>query len=318
MSVYKSVPHIVRKIWGGQKLKEIRKLSSSGDSEELPVGETWEVSAHPDGPSYVEDSKANDGKLKLSDVITIKECPYLIKYIDTSDNLSVQVHPGDEYAGIHENSKGKAECWIILEAKSGAGIYLGVQPEVNKEDFFNAAEAGKDVSQMMRFFPVSRGDFFFVPEGTAHAIGKDVTLIEIQQCSGITYRVWDWNRVDDQGKGRELHIDHAKNVINFDPEANQSKSFQMKMRSFNLPSGATLVDHPDFKVCVYSSEESFEKVIDLSQNDRAVSIVCLKGSLNVIIDGQDRVLDQYNNLVLYKEKEVKIESEKRCQFLLIT
>jgi len=186
-------PHASHKIWGGSLLSKLKGLAVGHGQD--PIGETWEVSAHSDGPSTCEYGK-------LSEFSNLDEIPYLVKLIETSDNLSVQVHPNDNFAKEHENQKGKSECWLILDALPGEGIYLGVKDTTSKEDFEMALDRKEDLSKLMTFHPVKRGDFFYVPAGTAHAIGKGVFLAEVQQCSDVTYRVWDWNRLDDHGNSR--------------------------------------------------------------------------------------------------------------------
>lgn len=192
-------PHLVEKIWGGSR---IAKMKGIIDSRKL--GESWEVSTLPDQSSVTELGP-------LSNVVNLS---FLVKFIDTTDHLSVQVHPDDDYAKKNEGSLGKSECWYILDAKPGAGIYLGLKAGVTKDELENFVRNSKPVNDLMNFYPVSKGNFVYVPAGTIHAIGKDVFLLEAQQASGITYRFWDWNRLDEQGNSRELHIDKALEVIN--------------------------------------------------------------------------------------------------------
>ncbi|MBT5095743.1 MAG: class I mannose-6-phosphate isomerase, partial [Halobacteriovoraceae bacterium] len=159
-------PHIMQKIWGGQRLSKI------GKGKQANIGETWEVSDHPDGPALF------NGQA-LSQILP-NPLSYLVKLIDTSDNLSVQVHPHEEYAKEHENSHGKTECWVILDADPGAGIYLGLKEGCNKASFEEALKTGCEMDKFLNFYPVSAGDFFFVAAGTIHAIGKGVFLAEVQ------------------------------------------------------------------------------------------------------------------------------------------
>ncbi len=240
-------PKFTYKIWGGTKLSQIKNHTC-----ETPLGETWEISTHEDGPSLL-------GGVPLNKFCDLS---YLVKFIDTSDNLSVQVHPGDEYAKEHENSMGKTECWIILESAPGCGIYLGFKEGITKKEFKTAVDNGLNVQEYLNFIPTSPGDYFYVPYGAVHAIGVGVTLCEVQQNSGITYRVWDWNRVDDKGVGRELHIDKALDVLNFSADFNL-KLIQMK----NIFKGSGLqkvVDHKDFKAEILLLEADQKKELNLS------------------------------------------------------
>jgi mannose-6-phosphate isomerase len=134
----------------------------------------------------------------------------LIKFIFTSENLSVQVHPSDAYALLHENSRGKTEMWHILDAKPGASIALGFRERITREQFEEALRQ-KQVEELLNWVPARAGDSFFAPAGTVHAIGAGITLCEIQQNSDVTYRLYDY------GRPRELHLDRGLAVSNFEP-----------------------------------------------------------------------------------------------------
>jgi mannose-6-phosphate isomerase len=262
-------PFIVRKIWGGQRLAQLKSLNETG--QDLPIGETWEVSRLAEGPSGL-------GNSDLHSEVSEEELPYLIKFIDTSDNLSVQVHPHDEYARQVENSVGKTECWLILDAEPGAGIYLGFKPGITKEEFETAVAKCEDVSRYLVFHQVQRGDFFFVPAGSIHAIGKGVTLIEVQQSSGITYRVWDWNRVDSEGKSRELHVDKAMDVSRFESDFNDASTFNIQKGLLSSTGTRHVISHPDFNVWIVSGEWDPGKI---QTTERLISIISLDGEVEV-------------------------------------
>jgi mannose-6-phosphate isomerase class I len=188
--------------------------------------EAWIASTHPKGESLLEG-------VKLS---AFAQFPFLIKIISTHDNLSVQVHPDNEYARKYENDLGKNECWLILESEPNAGIYLGFNAGMTKDKFKAALDDKKDLSHYLNFYEVQKGDIFFVPTGTIHAIGAGVKMLEIQQSSGVTYRVWDWNRVDKNGTSRELHIDKAMEVLNFHESKNLKKESwgEVQFDDFNI------------------------------------------------------------------------------------
>ena len=139
--------------------------------------------------------------------------PVLIKLIDAKDNLSVQVHPSDEYALKYENSFGKTEMWYIVEAAQGAGIYLGFNRDVSKEEYETAIKENR-LTELLNFYEVKAEECYFIPSGTIHAIGKGCLIYEIQQNSNLTYRVYDYGRKDKNGNERELHIDNALKVTN--------------------------------------------------------------------------------------------------------
>lgn len=308
MTAFINSPHLVYKVWGGPRLFEVKNVEPETDDGYL--GETWEVSTVADCESHT------DGK-KLSDVLPQNACPYLIKFIDTSKNLSVQVHPTDDYAKMVKNISAKTECWVVLAASKGAGIYLGTKSGVTKDDFFKAAESGENVSELLRFFPVAKGDFFFVPAGTIHAIGENVLLAEVQQSSGVTYRVWDWNRVDFKGQSRELHLKEAKKVANFASGFNQPVNFKIKANAFHFPNGTSLIKHPDFRVRVFSLRRGQEEKINLNRFDRLTSILLTKGTLKIFVGKKEHSLESFNSLSLIEEEEVRIVSQTKSEFLVV-
>lgn len=213
-NVYKLVPEYKDYLWGGEKLK----TDYGKKTDKTPCAESWELSLNPHGLTKVEDGKT------LAEVLTPektgKNCkkfeffPVLIKFIDAKQNLSVQVHPSDDYALKYENSYGKTESWYIVDAEEGAGIYCGFKRDTNKEEFLQSLASG-EVENLLNFIPVKKGDCYFIPSGTVHAIGAGCLILEIQQNSDLTYRVYDYNRRGADGKLRELHVDKAVKVINF-------------------------------------------------------------------------------------------------------
>lgn len=188
------------------------------------IAEAWLLSCHKDGPSYVVGGEY-DGKT-LAEVISwegrkvlgtdnknIPDFPVLVKIIDACDKLSVQVHPGDEYARRVENENGKTEAWYILEADPGAQLVYGVNKAMTREEFAQKVEAGQ-TEAVLNFVNVKAGDVVFIPSGMLHAIGAGILLAEVQQSSNTTYRVYDYNRPDKKtGKPRELHVKKAIDVV---------------------------------------------------------------------------------------------------------
>ncbi len=295
-------PHVVTKVWGGSRLAKLKNINSQ------KIGETWEVSIHPDGPSCSNDSK-------LSDMISPEQLPYLIKFIDTSDNLSVQVHPDDDYAAKNENSSGKTECWLILDAGEKSGIYLGFKKDVDPRTFDQSVTSGEDLTKYLQFHPVKRGDFFFVPAGSVHAIGSDVFLCEIQQSSGITYRVWDWNRMGDDGKPRQLHIAKAMDVLRFENSFNDLKTFKVKKELLKHVGSTELIDHPQFNVELFNLETGHKLEVVAGPGPRYSALVALEGSL--ILDEKDQ-LNAYNSLLLKEGAKLTIKSSGKSSFILVS
>ncbi len=302
-------PAFVPRPWGGQRLKSLKGMISS--AKEV-IGETWEVSLHPDGPSTY-----NGAPLSPS----IK-FDYLVKLIEAKENLSVQVHPDDAFASHYEGGWGKSECWLILDATEGAGIYLGFAPNVTAEYFKQMVHAGADLRPLLRFRPVKAGDFFYVPAGSVHAIGAGITLAEIQQSSGITYRVWDWNRVDNQGKARELHIDKAMQVLNFSADAQCDQYFGVRRHLFSHQLLAEqLIVHPQFSlmVCNWTERNEVEMPF-LHQPDgnilRPAALICLEGKVQ-IKRGDEYIEVEAYRCALCLADGVKVYSDSGVKFLWV-
>lgn len=301
------MPFLNFKIWGGNNLCTLKKPDIYGINQGLtPLGETWEISRHRDGGASVLDSEQ-----KLSELFSEKELPYLVKFIDTSDHLSVQVHPGDEYAKIHENDSGKTECWIILGAKEGAGIYLGLKPEITREQFYRAIEEKKQVNELLNFYPVKPGQFFKVEAGAIHAIGADVILCEVQQSSGVTYRVWDWNRVEKDGKPRALHIEKAFDVTDFSAEANKLQAFSYIENIYDLEE-RELLKHRDFNLYTFSKNKN-DIVKFTNTSKRAVSVICFKGELSV----GNETISSYDSVIIKDCATIELTCLDSCQFIIV-
>ena len=208
MEILKLYPACKDYIWGGTKLRE--RYGKVTDMD--PVAESWELSYHKDGETCVADGRT------LREVLGEKELgtacaefpffPMLIKFIDAKQNLSVQVHPSDEYALKNENSFGKTEMWYVVEADEGAGLYVGFSRDVSREEYERAIADGT-LCELLNFYPVKSGECYFIPAGTIHAIGAGCLICEIQQNSNLTYRVFDYGRVGADGKLRELHVEKA-------------------------------------------------------------------------------------------------------------
>lgn len=217
MEVFKLSPVSKSYIWGGNYFQQFGK-KSDGDV----ISELWELSMRENNSSKIVTGKYA-GK-DLLDVLSKEEIgpvfdsfpffPILIKLIDAKDNLSVQVHPSDSYALANENQFGKSEMWHILSADEGCGIYVGLNDDYSKEEI-ELKLKDSTILSALNFFKVKPGDTFLINPGTIHAIGKGVRLIEIQQNSDLTYRLYDYNRKDKNGNERELHIDKALKVIDY-------------------------------------------------------------------------------------------------------
>lgn len=214
-------------LWGGQRLNDDYSKGIALD----PLAETWECSTHPDGPSVVVSGTYKG--LELRRVLSIHPeylgthprglvesgLPVLVKFIDAKKDLSVQVHPSDEYAREHENVQlGKSEMWYVIDADEGAKLVYGFRTKVTRRQIRASIEDGS-IEKYLQYVPVHRGDVFFIQAGTVHAIGGGILLAEIQESSNLTYRLYDYNRTDKNGQKRELHIEKALQVVNTNSSA---------------------------------------------------------------------------------------------------
>lgn len=238
------------KLWGGQKIRTVLNK----DFGDLPnCGESWELSGVPGNVSVVA-----EGPLAGRDLVSLidefkgelvgppvyetfgTDFPLLIKFLDAADDLSIQVHPNDELARQRHDSFGKTEMWYILQADAGATLNSGFNREVSQEDYVRSVEDGT-LMDLLNIEPVAAGDVFFLPAGRVHYIGKGILLAEIQQTSDITYRIYDFDRTDDQGQKRELHTEQAVDAINFTVHPEYKTRYEPRPNE-----ATTLVDCPYF------------------------------------------------------------------------
>ncbi len=220
-SIVKLLPAFKDYLWGGTKLRDIYLKQCDYDT----IAESWELSAHPAGSSVIASGRHKGLNFSRyletvgKDVLgwkckPLQTFPLLIKFIDAKQNLSVQVHPGDDYALENEDEYGKNEMWYVVNAESGAGLYIGFNRDVEREEVETGIRDGT-ILNLLNFFPTNPGDVFFIPAGTVHAVGAGNVICEIQQSSNVTYRLYDYNRRDKFGNLRELHLEKALDVLNY-------------------------------------------------------------------------------------------------------
>jgi mannose-6-phosphate isomerase len=278
MNIEKLYPACKSIIWGGDKLKQYYGKKTDAN----PLAETWELSFHKDGLTCLADGTP------LSSVATEADLgenckgfsffPVLVKLIDANAKLSVQVHPADEYALKHENSLGKTEMWYIVDADEGAGIYLDFKEDITKEQFVNAIEE-KKLTDYLKFIPVKKGDSYFIPSGTIHAICSGCLICEIQQNSNITYRVYDYGRRDKNGNERELHVAKAIDVTNLsalEPKELNISTSDGVLKGINKFFTATLVNIDGEKEFA-RDEKSFRCFTCLEGEGRIGDVAIQKG-----------------------------------------
>lgn len=208
-------------LWGGNRLND----EFAKEIDISPLAETWECSTHPDGPSFLLNGETLTTLIKEHpDFLGTKhkgkeELPLLIKFIDAKKDLSVQVHPTDEYAGKYENGQlGKTEMWYVLDAGKDASLIYGLKHTMKKEKIRKAIEDGT-VEKYLQKVKIKKGDVFFIEAGTIHAIGAGALVAEIQENSNLTYRLYDYDRIDKDGKKRPLHVEKALDVANLNSMA---------------------------------------------------------------------------------------------------
>ena len=218
MYALKLTPALKDYIWGGNALKG--KWGKKTDKD--VIAESWELSCHKDGESVI--SNGAYAGITLSEFIaknppvsgfkaqSFKFFPILIKLIDAKTNLSIQVHPSDEYALVNEGQFGKSEMWYIVDAKEGSGVYCGFKEKYSIEEVEKALKENR-ILDLLNFIEAKKGDCIYIPAGTVHAICGGLLICEIQQNSSLTYRLYDYDRVDAKGNKRELHIDKSLKVI---------------------------------------------------------------------------------------------------------
>lgn len=221
MDIMKLSPSVKDYIWGGTRL--IKEYGKGGSGAER-ISETWECSVHPDGASVVVSGEFSGKTLDR----VIEEhpeylgknnrngFPVLIKFIDAGKDLSVQVHPDDEYAEKHENQNGKTEMWYVMEADEDTTLVCGFEKKMTAEEVREALGNGR-ITDYLHYEKIKKGDVFYIPSGTVHAIGKGAVIAEIQENSNVTYRVYDYDRTDGNGQKRELHTEKALDVMNLSP-----------------------------------------------------------------------------------------------------
>ena len=318
MEMFKLIPTVADYIWGGTRLIDEYGIKT----DKNPAAEAWVLSCHKAGPSTVE---AGDlaGKTLQEIYESNKEIcgtngnkfeffPILIKLIDAKNNLSIQVHPDDELAAERHNSYGKTEMWYIASCREGASIYIGFKnPNITREEYLSAVNEDR-LPEIMNRVEVKAGDVYFIPAGTIHALGSGVNVLEIQQTSDITYRIYDWDRVDAEGKGRELHTALAVDAIDFEADA------ELLHRRYELTSGgeAKVIESPYFTMVMHDIAGA--KELDRAMLDSFVIYIAIKGDMNIIAEGVSETLKEGEVVLIPAEMgDIRIEGTGRVMEVYI-
>lgn len=296
----KFIPRLQEVIWGGQEfLAKIKAGKGVQIAPDKLYGESWDVSAVAGNVSVVANGFLKKNNLEeiievymgnlIGDKIYEKyglTFPLLVKTLDCSDILSVQVHPDDELAAERHNSFGKTEMWYVIDAEPGAYLYVGFKDkEFSREDFIKAINEDT-MPQMLNKVEVKAGDVFFIPAGTIHALGKGIKVMEIQQTSDITYRVYDWNRVDASGNARELHTALSIDAIDFSKSGDECHIKYETTANKCVP----LIDCPHFTTNSIVVDGEFEQ--EVVSRDSFTLYVCTEGEVDIVMDEHTEHLSQ--------------------------
>ncbi|MFD2915453.1 type I phosphomannose isomerase catalytic subunit [Psychroserpens luteus] len=291
-------PILKDKIWGGQKLKSLLNKDSN-----LPnVGESWEISDVEGDTSIVSNGNLKGQTLKQlldeykADLIGEKnynifgnKFPLLIKFIDAKQDLSIQLHPNDELAAKRHNSFGKTEMWYVMQADDDSNLIVGFNQDMTPEKYLKHLE-DKTLTEILNFDKVKTGDTYFIEVGRVHAIGAGVMLAEIQQTSDITYRVYDWGRVDDNGNERELHNDLAIDAFDFDMPENFRVQYQKEKNKSN-----------DMVSCPYFTTNYLhitEPILKTNTKDSFFIYLCVEGEALIETETTSEFIKQGETVLL--------------------
>lgn len=283
-------PILKQVLWGGEKIIPFKHLSENLHN----VGESWELSGVPENESVVANGEYKG--MNLTELVkTFKEelvgesnyarfgntFPLLIKFIDAKQDLSIQVHPSDALAKKRHSSMGKTEMWYVVDAEEGAKLRSGfsqqITPKEYKERIYNSS-----ITDVLQEYPIHKGDVFFLPAGRIHSIGAGAFIAEIQQTSDITYRIFDFNRKDANGKTRELHTELAKDAIDYEVLDDYRTHYESVEDE-----PVELVACPYFTTSLYDLTESI--TCDYSELDSFVVLICLEGVCKVVDDGGNEI-----------------------------
>lgn len=318
-------PRVKERIWGGQAILKKKGKAVSRLAKDKLYGESWDLSSVKGDVSVVANGflKGNN----LEEVIEVYmgelmgeenfeqyglEFPLLVKYLDCNDKLSVQVHPNDELAEERHDSYGKTEAWYVVDCKPGAAIYLGFKNlELTREEYISAVAESR-LEELLNRVEVKPGDVFFIPAGTVHALGAGIEVVEVQQTSDVTYRIYDWDRVDASGKGRELHTALAVDAIDFEADA------ELLHRKYELVRGgqATVIESKYFTMSLHNV--AGRKELDRSMLDSFIIYIALNGSVRIVADGVEESLAEGEVVLIPAEVcDIEIEGDAKVMEVYI-
>lgn len=305
-------PILQDKIWGGSKLKDILNKETSRER----IGESWEISGVEGNITMVDNGSEKGRSLKdlihthKGELVGEKiyeqfgdDFPLLIKFIDARTDLSVQLHPNDELAKQRHNSFGKTEMWYVLQADEGAKLNIGFNKSLDKREYLEYLENGK-ITELLHFEEVKKGDSVFINTGKVHAIGGGVLLAEIQQTSDITYRIYDWDRVDDAGNSRELHTALALDAIDFEKKDDYKLTYEKKRN-----------ESSEVASCEYFTTNylPIEGKVDKNYSglDSFVIYMCVDGDCKISMERNSEKLQKGQSILIpASAQKVRLEADK--------
>ena len=314
-------PVLKEKVWGGNALVSRYNKKQENISESSKVGESWELSGVSDNQSVVSNGFLAGNNIEelievymgdiTGDSVYEKfgnEFPLLIKFIEAREDLSIQVHPGNELARKRHNAYGKTEMWYILESEKGSGIYTGFREGVDK-DIYKEALENNSLAEILNFETVEPGDTYFTPSGRVHAIGAGTVLVEIQQTSDITYRIFDWNRKGNGEEKRELHTELAMEAIDFNAAG---KAKIRKVAAINKTE--TLVSCDFFHTNILTFNKPLKQ--DYYRLDSFVLYICTNGVFSIRWDDKTEKITKGETVLLPAMlREVILEPLGEAQIL---
>jgi mannose-6-phosphate isomerase len=316
----KFTPVFKDKIWGGNKIRSVLDINFGN----LPnCGEAWMISGLKNNETLVENgflagNPLNDlVEIYMGDLVGDKvfeefgnEFPLLIKFLDTNAWLSIQVHPDDELASKRKLGRGKTEMWYVLEAEKNAELILGFNKKVTKEEYIKLLK-NKMLQEVLNYEKVEKDDAFFIPSGRIHSLGPGLLLAEIQQSSDITYRIYDWDRIDAAGMRRELHTEQALDAIDFNVYENYKTNYLKKINQT-----VNIIDSQYFTTNILSFNKSVSK--NYEELDSFVIYMIVEGEM-ILKNENDKLQLKKGEVVLLPNiiENVELHPHSYCKVLEI-
>ncbi len=295
----KFTPILKKKIWGGNAL--VGKFNKK--STKKNIGESWEISGVDEDVSVVSNGELRGVNLNelirefKGDLVGEKvfdnfgdKFPLLFKFIDAKENLSIQLHPNDELAAKRHNSFGKTEMWYVMHSEENSELYAGLTKKLSKEEYLDYFHKG-ELLDIIHIDEVSRGDSYFIEVGTIHAIGAGIVLAEIQQTSDVTYRIYDWDRVDSNGNSRELHTDLAIDAIDLSKIGSCKLHYCNKINEVN-----NVLDCKYFTTNKLFVSDSIYR--DYKELDSFIVYMCVSGRGQIVVGDKIEYLEQGNTVLI--------------------